>query len=45
VDVRAGFAGRFKVGCWTEFEVTLQGGSEALDGRLEMTVPDGDGVP
>ena len=45
VAVRAGFAGRFKVGCWTPFEIELQGGSESLTGRVELVAPDGDGVP
>ncbi|MEX0978690.1 MAG: hypothetical protein WDZ48_07555, partial [Pirellulales bacterium] len=45
VAVRAGFAGRFKVGCWTPFEIDLEGGSQATAGRIELTAPDGDGVP
>ena len=42
LDVRAGFAGRFKVGYWTPFEVSLRCGQEAVSGELELTVPDGD---
>lgn len=45
VDVRAGFAGRFKVGYWAPFEITLRCGSEPVSGVLELTVPDGDAVP
>jgi hypothetical protein len=45
VEVRAGFAGRFKVGYWAPFEVTLRCGPEAVSGELELTVPDGDAVP
>lgn len=43
--VRIGFDGYFKLGYWTPLEVTIKGGAEALIGRLEVTVPDGDGVP
>ena len=45
VEVRAGFAGRFKVGYWAPFEITLCCGSEPVSGELELTVPDGDAVP
>ncbi len=45
VNVQAGFAGRFKVGCWTPFEIELQGGDQPLVGHVEIVVPDGDGVP
>jgi hypothetical protein len=45
VEVRAGFAGRFKVGYWAPFEITLRCGSAAVNGELELTVPDGDAVP
>lgn len=43
--VRVGLADRYKVGLWTQVEVILQGGSEALSGELSVVVPDGDGVP
>lgn len=43
--VRAGFAGNYKLGCWSPLEVEITGGSERLVGRLTATVPDGDGVP
>ena len=45
VELRAGFAGRFKVGYWTPLEITLRAGAEAVSGVLEVTVPDGDAVP
>jgi hypothetical protein len=45
VGIRVGFAGAYKVGLWTPVEVTLRGGGRALDGRLSLTVPDGEGVP
>ena len=43
--LRAGFAGHFKVGYWTPFEVTLAGGSQDVHGHVELTVLDGDAVP
>ncbi len=43
--LRPGFAGRFKVGYWAPFAVELTGGSEAVQGRVELLVPDSDGVP
>lgn len=43
--IRLGIDGRYKVGCWTRVEVSLQGGKEAIQGQLEVTTPDGDGVP
>jgi hypothetical protein len=45
VAVRVGLADRYKVGLWTQVEVTLRGGSQALAGQLSVVVPDGDGVP
>ena len=45
VAVRVGLADRYKVGLWTQVEVTLRGGSEALSGEVSLIVPDGDGVP
>jgi hypothetical protein len=45
VEVRVGFAGRFKVGCWTPAEVVLEAGSQPASGRVELVAPDGDGVP
>jgi len=45
VAVRVGLADRYKVGLWTQVEVTLRGGSEALAGEVSLVVPDGDGVP
>lgn len=43
--VRAGFAGEYKLGCWTPLQVDISGGSEPLVGSVTVTVPDGDGVP
>ena len=45
VGVRVGLADRYKAGLWTQVEVTLRGGSDALSGELSVIVPDGDGVP
>lgn len=44
VGVRLGFNGLYKVGYWTPLEVILKGGAASLDGQIEVTVPDGDGV-
>jgi hypothetical protein len=44
-SIRVGLADRYKVGLWTQVEVTLRGGSEALAGELSLIVPDSDGVP
>lgn len=44
-SLRAGFAGRYKVGFWTPFDVTVQAGAAPLKCVVELTVPDGDGVP
>lgn len=43
VAVRVGFAGQYRVGCWTPVEVELLGGGKDLRGRIELTLPDGDG--
>ena len=43
--MKLGFDGLYKVGCWTPVWVTLKGGSVATTGNLELTTPDGDGVP
>ena len=45
VSVRVGLGDRYKVGLWTQVEVTLQGGSQTLAGEVSVIVPDGDGVP
>ncbi len=42
--LRPGFKGHFKVGYWTPFVVELVGGSETVEGRVRLTVPDSDGV-
>ncbi|QDT00762.1 hypothetical protein [Adhaeretor mobilis] len=44
-NIRLGFDGTYKVGCWTQLEVTLQGGSEKATGLVSVTMPDSDGVP
>lgn len=43
-EVQMGFAGKYKLGYWAPLRVTLQA-RKAVTGRLEVTVPDGDGVP
>ena len=45
LGIRVGLADRYKVGLWTQVEVALQGGGEALAGQVSVVVPDGDGVP
>ena len=42
--VRAGFAGRYKVGLWTPLNVTVRGGDSAADVRVHATLPDSDGL-
>lgn len=44
-EVRLGFVGVYKLGCWTPVEVDLVGGASPLAGRVRTTVPDSDGVP
>jgi hypothetical protein len=43
VQVRVGFANRYKVGYWTPIEVTLRGGTRPALGMLRVVVPDADG--
>lgn len=45
VDVRVGFDGAYKLGCWTAVELTFIGGAERLTGVVELTTDDGDGTP
>jgi hypothetical protein len=45
VDVRLGFAGKFRVGHWTPAAVTLCGTGQPFRGRIDVTALDGDGVP
>jgi hypothetical protein len=46
VEVRVGFDGRYKLGCWTAFELTFAGGTGlSMVDRVAFVVPDGDGVP
>ena len=44
VGVRVGLADRYKAGLWTQVEVTLRGGSDAIAGELAVIVPDGDEI-
>lgn len=44
-DVRIGFAGHYKHGHWAEVKATVEAGSAALQGELEIESRDGDGVP
>lgn len=39
-----GFTDVYRVGCWTPVEVVLRGGDQALRGRVELTLLDGDGM-
>ncbi len=39
-----GFNDVYRVGCWTPVEVVLHGGAEALHGRVELSLLDGDGM-
>lgn len=43
-DVELGFQGVYKVGYWMPVTVAIRAGQEAIDGLLEVTVLDGDGV-
>jgi len=42
--VRVGLADSYRLGVWTPVELTLRA-DRAVDGRVEIVVPDGDGVP
>lgn len=44
-QVRAGFAGHYKVGCWTPVWMTLEAGGQDFFGLVELVVNDADGVP
>lgn len=44
-ELRLGFGGTYKLGCWTPAEVDLLGGTQPFTGRVVITVPDSDGVP
>jgi hypothetical protein len=44
-DIRVGFAGHYKLGHWTPIEMLLSAGERAVQGDVEVIVPDGDGVP
>jgi hypothetical protein len=43
-SIRAGFAGRYKVGLWTPLNVTVRGGDSAADIRVRATLADSDGL-
>jgi len=43
--LRLGFDGAYKLGYWTQAEVTLVGGDAPETGVVEISVPDADGVP
>lgn len=45
VSVRIGMDRLYKLGHWTPVEVTLKGGAQPITGRVEIVVPDCDGVP
>ena len=45
VGLRVGFDDHYKAGVWTPVEVALRGGAQRQEGRIRLTVPDGDGVP
>lgn len=40
-----GFAGAYKLGCWTPIVIELQDGNQPWTGRVVITAPDTDGVP
>ena len=44
-ELRLGFSGAYKLGCWTQAQVTILGGDEAFTGLVEITVNDSEGVP
>lgn len=44
-DVRLGFQGSYKVGYWFPISVVVRAGERPLDGSLDVTVLDGDGIP
>jgi hypothetical protein len=44
-SVRLGFDGAYKLGCWTQLEVTIAGGDKRVRVSVEASTPDPDGVP
>ena len=44
-SLEVGFAGRYKVGCWTQATVGLRGGQEPFAGWIRVVASDSDGVP
>ena len=43
-EVQLGFAGHYKVGCWTPVALTLTGGSQPVSAKLRLVTLDGDGT-
>jgi hypothetical protein len=43
--IHVGFDGKFKLGCWTQATVDLQGALPNDANRIEVLAPDSDGVP
>jgi hypothetical protein len=43
--LRLGFNNVYKLGCWTQVEVQLQGGDQPYTGTVEVITRDPDGVP
>jgi hypothetical protein len=44
-SVKLGFNNVYKLGCWTQIEVTLAGGNEPYTGLVEVVTRDPEGVP
>jgi hypothetical protein len=44
-EIRIGLADGYKLGHWTPVWVTIEAGEQPLQGRLQVTTPDGDDVP
>jgi hypothetical protein len=43
-ELRMGFSGAYKLGCWTQAEVVIDGGTEPFTGLVEITARDPEGV-
>ncbi|WP_152101268.1 hypothetical protein [Lacipirellula parvula] len=44
-QLKIGFGGEYKFGCWTPVEVVIQGGGDAFTGTVQVITPDPEGVP
>lgn len=44
-ELKLGFDGEYKFGCWTPVEVVIQGGDDAFTGSVQIVTPDAEGVP